>query len=133
MGDDINVTMKLEGWDELRKKLRAMRGPFLQEMKGAIEEGGTMLQGMANASAPVQAGTLVSSSATATQAKGDFFSMAVGYTDPKAPAVHEGIHWRKREGSKEPGFHWFLQAFQRFSSGYMERVAQRLRKLVGGS
>jgi hypothetical protein len=132
MGDNVSVTMGLEGWAELRKKLRSMRGPFLQEMKAAIEEGGAILQSQANAAAPVQSGTLVSSSSTATAERSDHFSMAIGYTDPKAPAVHEGIHWRKHLGEREPGFHWFRKSFDLFANGFSARVAQRLKALVGG-
>lgn len=128
---DVSVTMKLVGWEDLRKKLRSMRGPFLNEMDAAFTAEAAALLTSANALAPKASGTLVSSSTTAKERKGDFVRVAVGYLDEKAPAVHEGIHWG-RKSKHVGGRKWLERALTAFEPGFSERIAARLRRLVGG-
>jgi hypothetical protein len=124
--------MKVKGDAELRKKLRGLQGAFLEEMATAIPaEAGRLLEA-ANATVPRQSGELAGSAVVSSERSKNRIAAAVAYTDDKAPAVHEGIHWGVRFGEKEPGFKWFEKAMRTFSVGFAERIAERLRKLVGG-
>lgn len=129
---DVNVMLKVEGWNEVRKKLRSMRGLFLQEMDATMAEGARIVQQQSNAAAPVASGTLVSSATIQHEKKADFISYGMGYTDEKAAAVHEGIHWGHKFGKKERGFQWLMRVMEEFAPSYIEHVAMRLRRLTGG-
>lgn len=132
-GANVSVLLKVDGGEELRKKLRQVPDLFIQEMAKALPEEAKNLGAEAQAGVPVEHGSLAASLAVKTSKKKTRISAAVGYTDHKAAAVHEGIHWAHREGAKEPGFHWFLKAFTAFAGGFIERIAQRLKRLVGGN
>lgn len=132
-GGNVSVLMKVEGGEALRKALRKMPDAFIAEMRAAMLHQGEQLRTDADGAAPRASGTLTRSSVVALLEDDPVFvSVGVAYTDPKAPAVHEGIHWRKRKGAQEPGFHWFLRTFNTFAGGYIGRIAARLKRLVGG-
>lgn len=133
MGKGIDVVMKLEGGDALRKALKKRPQEFLAEMDAALTEETARLRGAAESETPAASGTLLMSLTTSSAkqpAKGRL-RFAVAYTDDKAAAVHEGVHWGKHfEGTR--GFKWFERVFNAFEQGFVQRVADRLRRLVGG-
>lgn len=130
----IDVLMKLEGGPALMRALRRQEKAFLAELGDALPAEAEALMQSANAAAPQAGGTLVGSSVVSSvvqEGKGRVRAVAA-YTDEKAPAVHEGIHWgAKVEGTK--GFKWFERALNSFETGFVARIGARLRRIVGGS
>lgn len=127
----MNVLLGVEGGEQLVAKLRAKEREFLDSMAEQLPAEGEQLRSEANALAPVASGQLVSSSVVESEVKPSHVRTGIGYTDPKAPAVHEGIHW----GHKIKAEHrrkWLERALHAFAGGFAERVAARLRALVGG-
>lgn len=131
MGKGIDVIMKMEGGDELRKALKKRPLEFLAEMDIALTEETARLRGAAESETPAASGTLLMSLTTssAKQPQKGRLRFAVAYTDEKAAAVHEGIHWNRFvEGTA--GFKWFERAFNAFEPAAGQRIVQRLRTLV---
>jgi len=130
----IDVFMKLEGAKELKRALRKQEKLFFAEMAQALPEEGQTLMSSANAAAPTKSGALKASAqvSSVVQEKRGRVRVAAAYVDEKAAAVHEGIHWgAKVEGTK--GFKWYERALNGFEAGFVERIAARLRRLVGGN
>lgn len=129
----VNVLMRVEGGAQLKRALKKKREEFLREMAAALPDEGQALMAQANVAAPRASGTLVGSSSVTTveqRAKGRV-RVAAAYLDPKAAAVHEGLHWgRHVPGTK--GFKWYERTLAAFEGGFVERIAARLRRLVGG-
>lgn len=129
----VDVIMSIEGGDELLKALRKKPREFLALLAQRLPIEGQALMSAANAAAPRRTGTLAASSLVTSvvqEAKG-VVRVAAAYTDEKAAAVHEGLHWGEHiEGT--PGFKWFEKATNSFEQGFVERVAQDLQKLTGG-
>lgn len=133
-GKGVNVLMRLEGGAQLRRALKRQEQRFLAELATALPEEGTSLMASANAAAPRASGTLAASSSVThvVQAKKGRVRVAVAYLDEKAAAVHEGIHWGRKTAQQTKGFKWFERALGAFEPGFVERIAGRLRRLVGG-
>lgn len=124
--------MRVEGGEALRRALRRKSADFLKEMAEALPAEGQALMGSADALAPRKSGTLAGSSSVTTvvQEKKGRVRVAAAYLDEKAAAVHEGLHWNRRvEGTR--GFKWFERALHAFEGGFLDRIAARLRKVVG--
>jgi hypothetical protein len=133
MASGLNVLMKVEGGDELRKALKKHEAAFLAEMAEALPVEAQALMAAANATAPRASGTLIASSSVSSvvQEKKGRVRAAAAYTDEKAAAVHEGLHWGVHiEGTR--GFKWFERALNGFEGGFVDRIVSRLRRLVGG-
>lgn len=133
MAGRVNVLMQVEGGEQLRRALsrkaeevsRLMQEQLPREAEGLLRE--------ANGLAPRASGELAGSAqaSSAVTRKGTQVRAAAAYTDEKAAAVHEGIHWNTRiEGTR--GFKWFQRAFDTWKPGAVDRLVARLRKLVGG-
>lgn len=130
----MNVLMKLEGGEQLRRALKRVEKDFIRELGDALPAEGQTLMSAANALAPVATGELVNSSSVTSvvqESKGRV-RVAAAYLDEKAPAVHEGIHG----GAHVPGtrgFKWYERALNAFEGGFTERIAAKLRALTGGA
>jgi hypothetical protein len=129
----IDVLMKLEGAEKLRRELKRQEVRFFGEMARALPEEGEALMQAANAQAPRATGTLAASSSVTKEIDNSDRTVRVmaAYLDEKAAAVHEGIHWGvKVEDTK--GFKWFERAKNAFEAGVVGRIGDRLRRIVGG-
>lgn len=133
MAGRVNVLMQVEGGEQLRRALlrksdevsRLMQAELPKEAEGLLQE--------ANARVPRSSGELAGSSraSSAVTRRGTQVRAVAAYTDEKAAAVHEGIHWNARiEGTR--GFKWFQRAFDAWKPGAVQRIVERLRALVGG-
>lgn len=128
-----NVLMQLEGEKELRKAIKRQERAFLEEMAAALPDEGEKLMAIADAAAPRMTGELASSSSVTSvvQPSKGRVKVAAAYLDEKAAAVHEGVHGgRHVEGTR--GFKFFEHAFNSFEAGFVQRIAARLKRLVGG-
>jgi len=125
----VNILMSLEGADELKRKLRKLEPQFLDAMKQELPREGESLRSAAQSLAPVAGGELRSSAVVATKVSKTRVAVLVGYTDEKAAAVHEGIHWgRFHPGTK--GYKWLERALNTFAAGFTNRIAGVLRGVV---
>lgn len=128
-----NVLMQLEGGEELRKALKRQEKAFFDEMAAALPEEGQNLMAVADAAAPRLTGQLVSSSSVTSEVKPSKgrVKVAAAYLDEKAAAVHEGVHGGHHvEGTR--GFKFFERVLHSFEAGFVQRIAARLKRLVGG-
>lgn len=129
----IDVLMKLEGGPALMRALRRQEKAFLAEFGAALPAEAEALMQSANAAAPQASGTLVSSAVVTSviqKSKGRVRAVAA-YTDEKAAAVHEGIHWMQQVvGTK--GFKWFERSLHAFEADFVARIGARLRRIAGG-
>lgn len=117
----------LKGGRELKRKLKEMQSKFLREMRRALPEEADKL--MAQASAPQVSGALEGSESVVSSSSKGKVDVAAGYTDRKAAAVHEGVHWGdKVEGTR--GFKWFEREFQVWEPQAIARIVARLRALT---
>lgn len=130
------VKMTVSGADELKRRITGLSQAFLKEMEQAIPEEAKGLMAAANALAPRVSGKLIESSVVTSEVKSNKVLAAASYTDEKAAAVHEGVHWGLSR-VKDPRYHldhlkWYERALNAFAPGFSERMVTRLRKLVGG-
>jgi hypothetical protein len=133
MGKGIDVLMAMEGGAELRRALKKHEAEFLREMAEALPNEAQQLMAAANSLAPRASGALASSASVSSvvQEKRGRVRAVAAYTDEKAAAVHEGVHWGERiEGTR--GFKWLERALNAFEGGFAQRIAERLKRLVGG-
>lgn len=133
MAKGIDVVMRIEGGAELRRALKKHEAAFLREMAVALPVEAQQLMDTGNALAPRASGTLASSASVSSvvQEKRGRVRAVAAYTDEKAAAVHEGVHWGERiEGTR--GFKFFERALNAFEGGFAQRIAARLKRLVGG-
>jgi hypothetical protein len=133
MAARVNVLMKVEGGDALRRALQKKAAEVAREMELALPQEGEALRRQGDATVPRATGELAASSSvtSAVLKRGTRVKVAVAYLDEKAAAVHEGVHFgRKVKGTR--GFKWLERAMQRFEAGFVERIVARLRRLVGG-
>lgn len=128
----IDIFLKLEGGEALRKALRSKEKEFLRELGAALPEEGNALMATANAAAPRESGQLAGSSSVTSVVQEDQgrVRVAAAYTDPKAAAVHEGVHGGHHVETKH--MKWFEQALHAFETGFFSRIGARLRRIVGG-
>lgn len=126
--------MVLNGEKELMRNLRRVRDRFLDEMRVGLQEEAARLHGAAEATTPSASGKLLMSLKTtsADQPSKGRVRFAVAYTDEKAAAVHEGIHWGHKVDHETGGFKWFEKAFNAWEPGATQRIIARLRALTGG-
>ncbi len=128
-----DVLMKLEGGAALKRALKRQEKAFIRELASALPAEGEALMASANAAAPRASGELAGSSSVTSvvqESKGRV-RVAAAYEDPKAAAVHEGVHWgQKIEGTS--GFKWFERTLNAFEPGFVQRIGARLKRLVGG-
>lgn len=124
-----NVLLQVKGVEELIRKLRWHKRAFIGELAQALPEEAKRLEAAAQQGVPRASGRLASSVAVVSEVQSNAVHVAVGYTDPKAAAVHEGIHWRRRVKDVH-GFKWLERALNAFEQGFAERIAARLRRLV---
>lgn len=133
MAPRVVMALEVKGLEQLKRELRKQKRAFFQEMAAALPVEAEKLMSQANTAAPRASGELVSSanvSVVLQESKGRV-RVAAAYLDEKAAAVHEGVHWGgKVEGTR--GFKWYERAFNAFEVGFIERIAQRLRRLTGG-
>lgn len=127
----MNVLFTVEGGEELVKRLKKVEAQFMAELAAAFPDSGEALRGQANSQAPRASGRLLSSSFVASEAKRHRVQTVVGYTDPKAPAVHEGIHWGHKISEKHRR-KWLENALNAFAPSFAEHIAARLRRMLGG-
>jgi hypothetical protein len=122
---------KIEGLDQLKRQLKKMKRQMFEEMKTALAEEAARLHGAAETQTPAASGELLMSlqrSSAVSPTKGSV-QHVVAYTDEKAAAVHEGIHWgHKVEGTA--GFKWFERTFNAFHPAAAQRIVGRLKSLV---
>ena len=123
--------MKLEGGEQLRRALLKKQGEFLEEMARALPEEANALASAAQATVPRASGELASSQVVTSDVKPGRVKAVVAYTDEKAAAVHEGVHGRTHHQDTR-GFKWFEKVLHAFEGGFAERIAARLRRIVGG-
>lgn len=130
----MKTVMVLSGETELIRNLKKLRAQFSDEMRDALTEEAARLHGEAEAVTPAASGKLLSSLTTssATQPSKGRNRFAVAYLDEKAAAVHEGIHGGRHAKHETAHFKWFEKVFNRFERGAVERITQRLRRLVSG-
>lgn len=128
----IDVLMKLEGAEQLRRELKRQEVRFFGEMAQALPEEAAALMAAANAEAPRATGTLAASSSVTKEIDNSDRTVRVvaAYLDEKAAAVHEGIHWGEHFETR--GMKWFERAKNGFERGVVERIGDRLRRIVGG-
>ncbi len=129
----MNVLVKLEGAEQLRKALKKKEKEFLAAMANGLPQEAQVLMQSANSAAPRLTGKLASSSSvtSSVQPEKGRVRVAAAYLDEKAAAVHEGVHWgRHIEGTS--GFKWYEKAFNAFQAGFVQRIGDRLKRLVGG-
>jgi hypothetical protein len=129
----VSVLAKVEGGEQLRAELLKRRGQVIVEMRGALPDEGAALLAAANAAAPVASGTLRGTAVLVPESKQKETEtkVRIEYTSHYAAAVHEGIHWGKKVAGTK-GFKWMERATQAFESAFVERIAGRLAKLLGG-
>lgn len=131
MAPPVRLLASIEGGEELRKALKKHEARFLAEMRAALPDEGAKVMAVAQAEAPRGTGTLAASAAISKSNSRTKTRVAVGFLDEKAAAVHEGVHWGHFvEGTR--GFKWFERAWLRMESGIVDRIVQRLRRIVGG-
>jgi hypothetical protein len=116
---------KVTGVNELGIKLRGLEKAWLSEMEAAIPTEAHALMASANALVPVASGTLKASALVTSQVvDGRKVEAVACYTDKKAAAVHEGIHWGIHFQG-EPGFKWYERALSGFAQGFVDRMLAR--------
>ncbi len=122
----------VKGGDELRRALKARMGLFMAAMDKILPEEAQLLRQAADAKAPALSGELRSSSEVSSEkTRTQGTRAAVAYLDEKAAAVHEGIHYGHHlKGTK--GFKWLENATNEFQTGFVQRVAAKLRAVIGG-
>lgn len=128
----MNIFAELKGGEELKKKLRSMPGAFVAAMVDELPREGAMLKEQANGHVPDEHGTLRASAAVSSELpKGNRgrVRVAVAYTDKKAAAVHEGVHWNRH--FKTLHMKWFERAFHAFEGGFVRRIVEKLQGVVG--
>lgn len=124
------------GEKALLGRLRGLPKAFLAEMESSIPQEAQALMDQAQVLAPARTGTLKASAVVTHETKPSRVLAAAAYTDRKAAAVHEGIHWGvKRE--QDTRWHlehlkWFERALGPFAQGFVDRMAQALRRVLGG-
>lgn len=121
----------VKGGEELRQALKKNMAKFEAAMDTALPEEAALLLAAANAIAPKSTGALTGSGVVSSEKSRLGGTKAVAaYTDEKAAAVHEGIHWnRKIKGTH--GFKWYERALNSFEPGFVQRIAEKLKTKVG--
>lgn len=130
----MKVTMVLHGEKELMRALNRKRDQFLDVMRVGLQEEAARLLGAAESTTPTASGKLLTSLklSSADQPTKGRVRFAVAYTDEKAAAVHEGVHWGQKVDHETGGFKWFEKAFNAWEPGAVDRILARLRALTGG-
>jgi hypothetical protein len=136
------IRIKIVGEEELRAKLFGKAREFVDEMKRAIPEESNQLASRANQLAPVgdpgepkkkgqPSGHMKDTLRVFIDLRSRFGVRAnLAYTSKYAAAVHEGLHWNKH--FRTAGMKWFERALMEFGAGFMGRINDRLKRLVGG-
>jgi hypothetical protein len=120
----------VKGGEELLGKLRANMRKFEKAMETILPEEARDLLSAASTSVPRQSGELAASAVVSTEKGSAGFRAAAAYTDHKAAAVHEGVHHgRFVEGTR--GFKWLEHTLHAFEPGFVQSVAEKLKKAVG--
>lgn len=129
----VVFALEVRGLEELKRELRKQKRAFFEEMARALPEEGQSLMQQATAAAPKASGELAGSSLLSVEVKDSKGSVrvAAAFTDDKAAAVHEGVHWGGFVAGTR-GFKFYERVFNAFEVGFIERIAQRLRRLTGG-
>lgn len=133
MAPRVVMALEVKGLEQLKRELRKQKRAFFQKMAAALPVEAERLMAQANTAAPRASGELVGSAnvSVVLQENKGRVRVAAAYLDEKAAAVHEGVHWGGYvEGTR--GFKWYERAFNVFEIGFIERIAQRLRRLTGG-
>lgn len=114
-------------WAEMRKK----QTEFLEAMLSWLPAQGDELLAIAQRDAPKASGKLARTGVVSVQTLKNRVRVAVAFTDDKAAAVHEGIHWRvKVDGTR--GYKWFEKGFVKWAPQFVPGAADILRRIAGG-
>ena len=97
--------------DGVEKTLQAALSQLMVTTADELTEVGLTIQNTSNMIAPLDEGDLIASSYVSTKKEGDKVTVEIGYTDDKAPYVHENTpSKRDYENPTTSGTHWkFLQ------------------------
>lgn len=129
----VDLIMSIEGGADLLRSLRKKPREALALLAKVLPDEGENLMTAAAMAAPRGTGELAASASVTSlvqESKG-VVRVAAAFTDEKAAAVHEGVHWGVHiEGTK--GFKWYEHTTNAFAEGFVQRVAQDLKKLAGG-
>jgi acyl-CoA reductase-like NAD-dependent aldehyde dehydrogenase len=128
----VEVKFSISGIDQVTQALERIEAAALDELRAATPAEASALLQRAQQTVPRLSGELAASAEIATGTDGSAVTeAAVGYTDGKAAAVHEGVH----HGHHVPGtrgFKWLERAHDEGADESLERIAERLRGVLGG-
>lgn len=133
MAPRVTMALEVKGLEQLKRELRRQQRAFFEEMAKALPEEGQSLIRQATAAAPKATGELAGRSLVSVEVKESkgTVRVAAAFTDEKAAAVHEGVHWNEKVPGTR-GFKWFERVWNGFEPGLLERIAKRLRRLTRG-
>lgn len=124
---------KVTGVDALGITLRKLEREWLQEMEAGITAEAVNLMNEANARAPQASGKLKASTVVAVEVEQGVRVLAnATYTDRKAAAVHEGIHWgiRQKDAAGRPYFKWLERTWMGRAEGAVQRMLARCLSVI---
>jgi hypothetical protein len=124
---------KVTGVDALGITLMKLEREWLQEMERGITAEAIDLMNQANTIAPEASGTLKASTVVSVEVESGVRVLAnATYTDRKAAAVHEGIHWGIRQKDREarPYFKWFERTWMGMAEGAVQRMLARCLAVI---
>jgi hypothetical protein len=127
----VNILMKVEGGEELRRRLLKFQKQMIDAMERELPAEGRKLEAASNALAPRASGELKASSSVTdhVNAKRTKVRVAVAYLLERAAAVHEGVHWgQKVKGTR--GFKWMERATNAWKPEAVSRIVEALRRVV---
>lgn len=129
---NVNVLARLEGADELRKRLKELgKGALVQAVRPHIKAEAQALKTAASVGEPRGVTGALGESKRVVELRGrGAVRFAVVYLNYYAKWVHEGIFGHAKVGARYGRFKWFERAVQAFEAGYIERTGAKLWKLV---
>lgn len=133
MAGGVFTVGKVTGVDALGVTLKGLQREWLREMEAGITEEAVELMNKANAIAPQASGTLKASTVVAVEVEQGVRVLAnATYTDKKAAAVHEGIHWgiRIKAAEGRPYFKWLERTVGTFAQGFVDRILARCLAVI---
>jgi hypothetical protein len=125
----MDVTAQIAGVEDLQRALKQLGADLPAQLQPLLLAEAQALASIANAEVPRESGELAASSFTDSATTKTGAISVAGYTDPKAPAVHEGFHGGKKVSL--PNLFWLQRAANQFAPGFAGRIAAHIRSALG--
>lgn len=129
----MKLGFKLTGVEHLAREMKRVEKRVNAELAAALQDEARALLEQANQVAPRESGELVRSAGVSSEVSRGTVDVVAAYLDEKAAAVHEGFHGGKDSEGVLPGEKWFEQTLSAFEPGFHRRLAERLKRVMGGS